>query len=499
MPAFWEGQRLVVRFSPTEPGTWDFRVTSSLSRYEGREGSFTAAASEDPGFVRSANVHHWATENKQPHLWFGYAGEDLAALPQAEWNRKLEQIAAAKFTHVQFLLKGEAAFRAGLPDGAYLEDLEGRITAANRKGLTADVVLAPTAGRLTALFRSAEERERFLRYVVARYAPLHITWLLAERFEGEPGSREILKQFGLALKSLDPYDHPRSTGATVTSSPLFGDGWMTFIYSDGMNPQLGAIEHQLYPVPFVGRTTPRDLWTTTMNGQYPVLSGAFTKEPEIWHTLLADMRHWELEPYFDVDGGRAVALEDVEYLVWIESPSAPVEVSVEKHGYDVQWIDPATGAAERMKNYKGEHFTSEPPSRAHPWLLLISREGRKESMARSYKFESRPVLMQEIETQKVPFTIVEPAGDSLKASVPAPFGVKLTRETRATRSMMFLWTGEVVSGGHGFRVLGAGAQGTFKIPVELTGQLPSVLNVRVTALNANGKAYAVDKVFQLAP
>ena len=35
-------------------------------------GSFTAAAAESPGFVRPANVHHWATtETNKPHLWMG--------------------------------------------------------------------------------------------------------------------------------------------------------------------------------------------------------------------------------------------------------------------------------------------------------------------------------------------------------------------------------------------------------------------------------------------
>jgi len=31
-------------------------------------------------------------------------------------------------------------------------------------------------------------------------------------------------------------------------------------------------------------------------------------------------RYWELEPYFELDGGRAVALSGVEYLVYIEKP-----------------------------------------------------------------------------------------------------------------------------------------------------------------------------------
>jgi len=75
--------------------------------------------------------------------------------------------------------------------------------------------------------------------------------------------------------------------------------------------------------------------------------------------------------------------------------------------------------------------------------------------------------LQEVEqgTPKVPFEIVEPAKDpgvafpSLRPTLP-----KLKRETRATRAMMFLWTGEVASDGQGYRVLGTGAKGTLAMP-----------------------------------
>ena len=75
--------------------------------------------------------------------------------------------------------------------------------------------------------------------------------------------------------------------------------------------------------------------------------------------------------------------------------------------------------------------------------------------------------------------------------------MKLTRETRATRSMMYLWTGEVAADGRGFRVLGTGSPGTFVIPPSIAPNFPAVLSIHLTALNANGKAYAADRVFQL--
>jgi hypothetical protein len=107
--------------------------------------------------------------------------------------------------------------------------------------------------------------------------------------------------------------------------------------------------------------------------------------------------------------------------------------------------------------------------------------------------------VQEIETdlKKVPFEIVTPPGNGLETGKPAQFSVKLTRETRATRAMQYLWTAEVVADGHGFRVLGTGSPGTFVVPASIAEIFPAVLSVHLTALNANGKAYQADRVYQL--
>ncbi len=79
----------------------------------------------------------------------------------------------------------------------------------------------------------------------------------------------------------------------------------------------------------------------------------------------------------------------------------------------------------------------------------------------------------------------------------AQFSVKLARESRATRDMQYLWTGEVVADGHGFRVLGTGSPGMFVVPASIAEIFPAVLSVHLTALNANGKAYQTDRVYQL--
>jgi hypothetical protein len=199
-----------------------------------------------------------------------------------------------------------------------------------------------------------------------------------------------------------------------------------------------------------------------------------------------------------VDGARAVALEDTEYIVYIEKPG-PVEVGVEDHGYDVFWVNPLTGEKTKAKEYKGKHFTGEPPDKSHPWVLHISREGRKEGMLKSYKFESRRVPVQEVETtpKNTPYEVESPAEGDIKLSAPPQYSLKVVRQTRATRSLLVEWVAEVPTDVQGFRIVGTGQKGTFKIPASIANRYPAVSSLRVYVLNANGKVYAIDRVHRL--
>lgn len=120
-------------------------------------------------------------------------------------------------------------------------------------------------------------------------------------------------------------------------------------------------------------------------------------------------------------------------------------------------------------------------------------------MLKSYRFEARPIVLQEVEqdSQKVPFQVLEPAADTLPVAKPAPYAAKLKRETRATRSMMYLWTGEVASDGQGYRVLGTGSKGALQVPADIVKHSPAVLQLRLVGMNANGKVYSADKIVQL--
>jgi hypothetical protein len=528
MPAFWDGgRRMVVRFSPTEAGGWDYHVTSNVATWNDQTGSFTAAASESPGFLRAANAHHWAyTERNargldQAHLWMGATETGFAAMDEAAFRATAEARGAQKFTHLRGLalpaegVKG-AFSSSGLPDVAWFQRLDGRVRYLNQKGMTADLILAGTAADLAAAFPRPDQRRRFVRFMVARYAAFAVTWEAAGRFEDDLDARAQLAEIGAALKDLDPYQHPRTSGARQTSTPLLDDKWMDFASQGAFDDSLGAIEHQLYAVPFVNQGLGREgdidadtfrhrLWNATMDGQYvtggPALNSPGAKAMTAWFEFMSGTRYWELEPYFDVDGGRAVALEDIEYVVYVEKPG-PVELTVEKHGYEVYWVNPIDGTATPLKKkFSGEHFTGEPPDRSHDWVLHVVREGQLQSMARSVKFSSREhdIVLQEVEanTAKVPFAIEQPNGN-LPADKPVPYAAKLTRESRATRSMMWLWMGEVAASRQGRRVLATGQKGTFTLPPALVRELPADMHLRLYGMNANGKIYELDTAFGIA-
>jgi hypothetical protein len=236
-----------------------------------------------------------------------------------------------------------------------------------------------------------------------------------------------------------------------------------------------------------------------MSGSYieaAATNSTMVRYLEVWKKLFADTRHWDIEPFFDVEGARGLSLPDTEYILYLEKPG-PITVNLgKKHKWNVGWINPLTGERTELKDFKEDTFTGEPPDNSHDWVLYIDRPGHKESLS-SYRFESRPVELQELEVDlaKIPFEIAQPAGETIQARTPVPYKVKLKKETHGTRTMVYLWTGEVTADGEGYRVLGTGPFGAFQVPGNIVRNFPATLHVRLYGLNAFGKLYSVDQNF----
>ena len=519
LPAYWDGgRRMVIRFTPDDPGLWTWRVSGNLAEWDGKEGQVTVTATALDGFLRPANLHFWwHPETLAPHLYLGDRHDDLFTMERSRFDQLLAARARQKFTHIggTVLTPVSRAFSApDQPNIAFFTEMDARIKAIHERGLATDIVLAPSATALAAAFPKWEQRERFLRYVLARYDAYNVSWEMVAQFEGASDNRNLVKELGQALRRYDPYNHPGTSGAATTSSPLLGDKWVSHVVQHSPDPALGAIEHQRLALPSIntgfaplgvtGEAFRGALWNATMNGQSPVtsldaLDSADTKALETWAETMDNARYWELEPYFEIDGGRAVALPGVEYLVYLDKPG-PLSLLVEKHSYDVWWINPATGErTKEKKDWKGEEFTGAPPDSTHDWLLHLSRDGHKVSMRKSYKFESQFNQLQEAENSPahVPFVLETPKADetTLVAGTSVPFQINVKKPTKGTRRMLYLITGEVVLDGAGARVLCSGDHGQLTVPAEMLRGNEGVMNVRVEGLNAAGKLYVLDLVF----
>ena len=491
--AFREGNTLVLRFTPDEVGDWDYRLTSSLKRLDAQLGKANGVASDAPGFVRTANVHHFQTANLKPHLWMASEIEKFLTMPRAEFEAAVAGRAAEKFTHVRVTLEA----------GADLREAVERVRVIHNRGLVTDLALATIPDNRV-------ERERYITEIAARFSAFNLTWAGVPAFEKVRNARTVLTDAAELLAKLDPYKHPRTTMAEVSSSPLLIDKWMNVVSYGTADPNVGAVEHQLTGLPGInaGIKTRADLWNATMNGQYPASGSG--KVFTVWFDLMSRARYWEMEPYFDVNGGRAIAVRDaiglfgdmeeaVEYLVYVEKPG-PVELTVENHGYDVEWLNPSTGERIAAKGYKGKSFAGEPPDKERDWVLHLSREGAKEGLLKRYKFESRRNIMQKAETNPtaIPFEMDTPMGE-ISMRAPSFFSLKILRATRATRDLLAVWTAELTTGADGGQVVGMGKEGTLRLPASFAEQLPAVMSLRVSLLNANGKVYVIDHAFKLVP
>lgn len=512
--AFWDGgARWVIRFSADEPGVWDWRLNGSIAGLGGKEGQFTATPVNKTGWLRDANVHHFAFIDPAnpihvtPHLWMGAVVPGFASMNQQQWQSLVDTRAGQRFNHLGVTLVDESA-AGNFQSPEFFHAVEDKIRYANQKGIIVDIAFFGPNGSMNRLLPSRNDRQKWFTTAISRLAAFDVTWQGLEGWETYPDGRNLLKEIAEYLTHLDPAKHPRSSRSNISSGPLADDGWQSYRSYRTSNDQIAAIEQQEFQYPAVddfaadakdAAAFRRRLWNATADGQYPsatIPNEQAADEMKVWYDLMQGTRHWELEPYFDIQNGRGVALEGVDYIIYVEKPG-PVTVRLEDHRYDGRWIDPANGQSVKIKEVKGEMFTGEPPDASHDWVLQISREAEKASMLKNVRFVSREndIQLQDIESdpEKVPFDVVQPSGDTLSLAAPGNFSVNLSSKKKALEHMMYEWTGEVTVSERGYRIIGTGADGTLQIPADIAREYPAALHIKLLGMNALGKVYVLDR------
>jgi len=464
--------------------------------------------------LQPANLHHFALVegiNYTPYLYMGAVVPGFPSMDLPHWKVLVDERAAQHFNHLAVTLVDQSA-PATFRTPEFFRAAEEKIAYANQHGIAIDLAFfGPDL--LTRLLPTASDRRTWFTYALSRLAAFDVVWQGIEAWENYEDGRALTNEIAGYLKELDPYKHLSTTRTLATSAPLLDDKWMQIRSYQTADDTIGSIEQQVYEGPAINNFSAADhdadafrhhLWNATMSGQYPAavipdeLSAAAMK---VWYEFMQSTRHWETEPFFDVDNGRGLQLEGVEYVIYVEKPG-PVTVTVEKHGYDVEWIDPANGVHTKIKDpCKGETCVAIPPSPSHDWVLHISREGVKAGMQKSVKFVSRDEELKlqdiEVDPEKVPFEITGPDSDAISLSKAVQFGVKLKRQSKALQHMSWLWTGEVPVSGHGYRVIATGASGSFRIPANISVDYPAPFHVRLYGMNGLGKVYTLDRNYTL--
>lgn len=533
MPAFWDGGgRFVLRFSPDFEGRWDFRIISNVASLDKRTGSFQAVAARTPGFIEVFNTRYFKHPlTNTPHYWLGDTALGLGTMPWEEFaafaNRRAEQ----GFTHVRALVLGPPNTAAQVfqgPDEPWIEyfrELDRRVAHLHSLGLVTDLVLGGAEGELARLFPRPRQRDRYIRYVCARYSAYSVTWQGVLEWESYADGGKLLRQLAAALDKYDPYAHPKSTGAAVTSAALADDAWQDYFTQNRVEPSLASIQYETHPAPFVNTgvgagASPGEAreqaWTAAARGHYvtlasrePAAEAPAARQVELLGEFFAQTRHFDLEPHYRIVGGIGLALQrldryrerpmGVEYIVYAAKPGI-LEVVLPKHEYKVSWFNPANGAwFDQKKKFKGDRFRSHTPDEHQDWVLYLRREGKKQDFNKSFILESKAARIREVEhsPSELPFEIQLPEDRELAAGAEHEFNATLRKNTIAAKRMLWLWQGEVAGSGRGSRILGAVQGGKFLVPASLTGSYPATLSVRLVGLDGAGRLFEAFQTYRL--
>jgi hypothetical protein len=232
---FYDGEGVYrVRFMPDAEGSWRFATTSNRSGLAGLAGAFTVtpAAAGNHGPVSVVNRWHFAYADGTPYRPFGTTIYGWAHRPEALQEQTLRTLAGAPFNKIRMLLTPQNFGRQlprperfpyeGTPprdwdytrfNPDFFRHLERRIGDLRDLGIECDLILFHPYGRMWGLDEmGAENDDRFVRYVVARFAAFrNIWWSMANEYDFVRWKQpEDWDRYFHVVQASDPYGRLRS-------------------------------------------------------------------------------------------------------------------------------------------------------------------------------------------------------------------------------------------------------------------------------------------------
>lgn len=225
-----------VRFMPPAAGQWTYVTHSNHPDLDGKTGSFTAVEGANKGPVRVADTHHFAHADGTPFRPFGTTIYEWAFQPESKKLETLATLKKAPFNKARML--AVPPYKPGYVDGpgkltgfpfvgtsrdnfdfsrfnpAYFRSLERDVKRLSDLGIQVDLILFRPYDKGQWGFDTTSDavNQRFVRYMVARFAAFqNIWWSLAnENSYIRHLTDEDFDRYFQIVQKYDPYQHLRS-------------------------------------------------------------------------------------------------------------------------------------------------------------------------------------------------------------------------------------------------------------------------------------------------
>lgn len=230
---FYDGDgKYKVRFMPDETGVWNYTTASNRAELNGQTGRFecTAAREGNRGPVRVRDGFHFGYEEGTPYVECGTTCYAWAFQPDQTQRQTIETLRSSPFNKLRMCIfpKWYRYNRSEPPiypfprtadtndystfNAAYFQHFDDLIGQLRTIGVQADLILFHPYDKWGYSSMPADVDDRYLRYVIARYAAYrNVWWSLANEFDLlKAKNNSDWDRFARIVTDEDPYGHLRS-------------------------------------------------------------------------------------------------------------------------------------------------------------------------------------------------------------------------------------------------------------------------------------------------
>jgi hypothetical protein len=253
VPGFYDGGGIYrIRFMPETQGRWSYETRANRWELAGKKGTFSATApgAGNHGPVRVHNTYHFAYADGTPYKQIGTTIYNWIDAPDEVQEETLRTLAASPFNKARMLLTQQPTpYQNRFPpvrwpyegkpprewdvtrfNPEFFRHYEKRIGQLRDLGIEADVILFNPYGKWGFETMSAEQDDRYVRYVVARFgAYRNVWWSLANEYDFLRTKTDAdWDRIGTLVQQCDPFNHLRSIH---NGTLLFDQGkpWITHV------------------------------------------------------------------------------------------------------------------------------------------------------------------------------------------------------------------------------------------------------------------------------